>query len=204
MRWIRRTSKLAVALAMRLPPHERAYLAAQSALEEFDKVVRLRRSTAEQVREPDLARSARLHAHVRDLIRLLFQLGAGRWGRQQQPELGMRDVDRALRQMQEEYAVVEESQRPVALGNRITAYVDGRLVEDAEETAACLGMRLDTLSHTVRLARMSVEDGITNGNRAANSITTARARPRGMRRPRPVNSKIFVILARIRRPTSGR
>lgn len=50
------------------------------------------------------------------------------------PEITDVDVDSSLRALREQEAVVEESTQPVALGNRITAYVDGRLVdEDGEE-----------------------------------------------------------------------
>lgn len=49
------------------------------------------------------------------------------------PEVTDADVDRSVRSLREQQAVVEDSQEPVALGNRITAYVDGRLV-DGEET----------------------------------------------------------------------
>jgi trigger factor len=52
------------------------------------------------------------------------------------PEVTDVDVDRSLRALREQEAVVEESTQPVALGNRITAYVDGRLVDEDGDDAA--------------------------------------------------------------------
>lgn len=59
------------------------------------------------------------------------------------PQVTDEDVNRSLKSLQEEYAVVEESHRPVERGNRIGAYIDARLIadadaagEDAEEDAA--------------------------------------------------------------------
>ncbi len=43
-------------------------------------------------------------------------------------------VNRALRLLQEQEAVVEESHRGVAIGDRITAFIDGRLISETTET----------------------------------------------------------------------
>jgi trigger factor len=52
------------------------------------------------------------------------------------PSIEDADVDRSLRQMLEQEAVVEESHRPVEANNRLTVFIDGRLVDDeAEETS---------------------------------------------------------------------
>jgi len=50
------------------------------------------------------------------------------------PEITDDDVNRALKSLQEQFAVVEESHRPVEPGNRITAYIDARLVDEDEAT----------------------------------------------------------------------
>lgn len=46
------------------------------------------------------------------------------------PEITDKDVDTAMKSLREQHAVIEESSRPVEMGNRITAYLDARLIED--------------------------------------------------------------------------
>lgn len=52
------------------------------------------------------------------------------------PEVSDKQVNDSLRSLQEQEAVVEESQRPAALGDRITAYIDARLVTDETDEAS--------------------------------------------------------------------
>lgn len=53
------------------------------------------------------------------------------------PEITDEDINHALRTMREQSAVVEDSSEPVVAGNRITAFVDGRLVdEDGDSSEA--------------------------------------------------------------------
>ncbi len=52
----------------------------------------------------------------------------------EQPTVSDDEVKESLRAMQEQQAVVEESQQPVARGNRVTMFIDGRIVgEDVAE-----------------------------------------------------------------------
>jgi trigger factor len=52
------------------------------------------------------------------------------------PAVEDKALDQQMRALQEQYAIVETSPRPVALGDRITAFVDGRLVEEGEDPHA--------------------------------------------------------------------
>ncbi len=48
----------------------------------------------------------------------------------EQPTVGEDEIKESIRAMQEQQAVVEESQQPVARGNRVTMFIDGRTIEE--------------------------------------------------------------------------
>lgn len=52
------------------------------------------------------------------------------------PEVSDEDVDEAMRRLQEQEALVEESEEPVALGNRITADIHSEFADDPPEADA--------------------------------------------------------------------
>lgn len=52
-----------------------------------------------------------------------------------QPTVEDDQVNRAMRQLQEQQAVVEESHQPVALGNRVTVEMYAKLIEEEDEKA---------------------------------------------------------------------
>jgi trigger factor len=49
------------------------------------------------------------------------------------PEVADEEVDKSLKNMQHQHAVVEESSTPIALNNRVTIDIDGKFLDDPQE-----------------------------------------------------------------------